>query len=66
MGRRFYYYFCITEYHLRGTISPLESVKNRIKAIILHKRKLTLANKIQKEIIQKAEKQHHYEVYKIQ
>ncbi|MGI2257689.1 hypothetical protein ACRRVD_04145 [Candidatus Cardinium hertigii] len=52
------YFLKIDQYKLAEEIAPLESVENRIRAIILHKRKLDLIHKIKYKLLEDAKKNH--------
>jgi len=54
--RKHTYFFKIDQYKLAQEIAPLEVVEKRIKAIILHKRKLDLINKIKCKLLEDAKK----------
>ncbi|WP_339044064.1 hypothetical protein [Cardinium endosymbiont of Tipula unca] len=55
-GRERIYFLKIDEYKIAPDIAPLELVQERIKAIILHKRRLSLANKIKENLLENAKK----------
>ena len=57
------YYFGIYAYKIADEVPPLIFVKDQIVNIILHKRKVALANKIKENIFQKAEQNNAYTIY---
>jgi len=57
------YYLKIDAYKLIDDIAPIELVKHQIQAIILYKRKLTLANQLKEELLQQAKDKHNYTIY---
>ena len=60
------YKYClkITEYKKTDDIAPLEVVKDQIEDIIINRRKIALANKLEKEVYNEAVKQNTFEIYK--
>lgn len=58
-----YYYFKINEYKRAGNVSPLELVSDQIADIIVCKRKVGLANKIKKDLLQRAKKNDNCVIY---
>jgi hypothetical protein len=50
------YYYClkISDYRLEGSISPLETVQEDIKSILLNKRKFELINELERNIFDDA------------
>ena len=58
-----FYYFKITEYRRVGDISPLAFVSDQIADIIVYKRKIALANKIKKDILQQAKGNNNCVIY---
>ncbi len=57
------YYFKINEYRRVGDISPLAFVSDQIDDIIIYKRKIALANKIKKDILQQAKGNNNCVIY---
>ncbi|MCT4697278.1 MAG: hypothetical protein V3581_03110 [Candidatus Cardinium sp.] len=57
-GRKHIYFLKINQYKLAQEIAPLEAVIDRIRAIILHKRKVDLMNKIKCKLLEDAKKNH--------
>lgn len=62
-GKDRYYYFQINEYKRAGNVSPLELVSDQIVDIIVYKRKIALANKIKKDLLQQAQKNNNCVIY---
>lgn len=60
----FKYFLKISEYKKTDDISPLEVVKDQIVDIIINKRKIALADNLEKEVYNEAEKQNSFEIYK--
>lgn len=56
------YYFKVDEYRISDNISPLEFVKNDIKNIILNKRKVELAQKLEDDVYKQAAEQREFEI----
>ena len=56
VGRHAIYLFKIDQYQASGKVAPLEMVKQRIEAIILHKRRLLLNKEIKRKFLQDAKK----------
>jgi len=59
----FQYYLQIEEYRIHDNVSPLEFVKEDIKNIIINKRKVELAKKLEEEVYEEAYKQDEFEIY---
>ncbi len=57
------YLVSISEYRLKGEAAPVDLVKNRIRDIILNKRKVTLLTRMQEDVYQTALKNNHFEIY---
>ncbi len=57
------YYLNIEEYKISDNISPLEFVEEDIRNIILNKRKVQLAERLEDEVYEQAEQQNDFEVY---
>lgn len=55
-GKKHIYLLKINQYKVAQDIAPLEAVADRIRAIILHKRKLALINKIKYKLLEDAKK----------
>ncbi len=60
---KYLYILKIKEYKISDQISPLEFVKNDIKQIILNKRKVAIANQLEKDVFDRARKTNKYEIY---
>ena len=58
------YFLKIDEYKISDETSPLEFEKDRIKNIIINKRKVALADKLEQEVYERAIKNNEFEVYK--
>ncbi|MBL7861115.1 MAG: peptidyl-prolyl cis-trans isomerase [Cyclobacteriaceae bacterium] len=59
----FLYYLKIDAYKISDNVSPLEFVKQDIKNIILNKRKVELAKKLEDEVYENAAKRQDFEVF---
>lgn len=59
----FKYYFKIEEYKMSDNISPLEFVEDDIRNIIINKRKVQLAERLEDEVYEQAEKENNFEIY---
>ena len=59
----YFYYFKVEDFRLVNDVSPLEFVRNQIMDIIIYKRKIDLANKIKKDILQKSKNSNNCAVY---
>jgi len=57
------YYLKVDEYKISDNASPLEFVKEEIKNIILNKRKVELAKKLEDDVYENAAKRKDFEVY---
>ncbi len=57
------YYLKVDEYKISDNASPLEFVKGEIKNIILNKRKVELAKKLEDDVYENAAKRKDFEVY---
>jgi hypothetical protein len=57
------YFLKIDEYKISDNISPLEFVKEDIKNIILNKRKVELAQKLEQDVYENAVKKNDFEVF---
>lgn len=58
------YFLKLKEFKISDQISPLEFVKDQITTIIINKRKLELANQLEEEIYNRAQKNNDFEIYK--
>lgn len=58
------YFLKVAKYRISDNISPLEFVKDDIRNIILNKRKVELAKKLEDEVYNKAVSSRKFEVYK--
>ncbi|MEZ4947126.1 MAG: peptidyl-prolyl cis-trans isomerase [Cyclobacteriaceae bacterium] len=59
----FLYYLKIDAYKISDNVSPLEFVKEDIKNIIINKRKVELARKLEEEVYEKAAENKDFEVF---
>jgi hypothetical protein len=59
----FLYYLKVDEYKIEDQVSPIEFVRNDIKNIILNKRKVELARKLEDEVYDKAVQNKEFEVF---
>jgi hypothetical protein len=57
------YFLKIDAYNISDNVSPLEFVKQDIKNIILNKRKVELARKLEDEVYQNAAARKDFEIY---
>ena len=57
------YYFRVDEYKLVNDVSPLVLVSDQIADMIIYKRKIDLANKIKKDLFQKAQSNNDCVIY---
>lgn len=57
------YFFHILEYKLQDQVPPLEFVKDEISKIIVNKRRVALAEKLHKEVYNKALENNEFEIY---
>lgn len=57
------YYFKILEYKLQDQVPPLEFVKEEISKIILNKRRVSLAERLHKEVYQRALEKNDFKIY---
>jgi hypothetical protein len=57
------YYLKVDEYKISDNVSPLEFVKEEIKNIILNKRKVELAKKLEDDVYENAAKRKDFEVF---
>lgn len=60
---QYLYFLKIDEYKISDNTSPLEFVREDIKNIILNKRKVELAQKLEQEVYGKAVKEKDFEIY---
>lgn len=60
----FLYFLKVDEYKITDNVSPLEFVRQDIKNIILNKRKVELAKKLEDEVYENAEKRKDFEVFR--
>jgi hypothetical protein len=58
----FHYFLKVEEYRISDNVSPLEFVRDEIKNIILNKRKVELAKKLEDEIYNHASDQEEFEI----
>ncbi len=59
----FKYVLRIKEYKISDQTSPLEFVRNDIKQIILNKRKVAIANKLEEEVFEEAKQSNKYQIF---
>ncbi len=57
------YYLKVDEYKISDNASPIEFVKEEIRNIILNKRKVELAKKLEEDVYENAAKRKEFEVY---
>lgn len=60
---RYLYYLKIKDYKISNELSPLEFVRDQVETIIINKRKIELAARLEKEIYEKAQKSEVFEIY---
>ena len=58
----FLYFLKVNEYRISDNLSPLEFVTDEIKNIILNKRKVELAKKLEDEVYESALEQNEFEI----
>ena len=61
--QNFEYFLYIDEYKIADQISPLEFVQDNIAEIIVNKRKIALANKLETDIYSEAQNNNDFEIY---
>ncbi len=59
----FQYFLKIEEYRIHDNVSPLEFVKEDIKNIIVNKRKVELAKKLEEDVYERATQNNEFEIY---
>jgi hypothetical protein len=59
----FLYYLKVDEYKIEDNVSPIDFVKGDIKNIILNKRKVELARKLEDEVYDQASRNHEFEIF---
>lgn len=59
----FLYFLKIDDYKISDNLSPLEFVKEDIKNIIINKRKVELARKLEEEVYERAAEKKDFEIY---
>nr|PZN57597.1 MAG: hypothetical protein DIU61_01840 [Bacteroidota bacterium] len=57
------YFLKVNEYRVSDNVSPLEFVKDEIRNILLNKRKVELAKKLEEEVYREAEGNKDFEIY---
>ncbi len=57
------YLLKIVDYAIKDEISPLAFVKDRVRSLILHQRKLVITNRLEEELFQRALKEDKFELY---
>ena len=60
---KFKYFLRIEEFRISDNISPLEFVKEDIRSIIINKRKVELAKKLEDEVYERATQNNEFEIY---
>lgn len=60
----FHYFLKVDRYKISDDVSPLEFVRNDIKNIILNKRKVDLAQRLEDDVFEQAENNGRFEIYK--
>ncbi|HYG20025.1 MAG TPA: peptidyl-prolyl cis-trans isomerase [Ohtaekwangia sp.] len=58
------YFFKVEQYRISDNVSPLEFVKDEIRNIILNKRKVELAKRLEDDVYARGEEQEDFEIYK--
>jgi hypothetical protein len=58
------YFFKVDQYRISDNVSPLEFVKDEIRNIILNKRKVELAKRLEDEVYARGVNQEEFEIYK--
>lgn len=58
------YFLKVDEYRISDNVSPLQFVRNDIANIIINKRKVELAKKLDEEVYSKAQQNNEFEIYK--
>ncbi len=61
---KFIYFIKLIEYKISDQVSPLEFIREDIINIVLNKRKIELAKKLEEEIINEAQKNDEFEIYR--
>ena len=61
--KEFKYILRVKEYKISDQTSPLEFVRNDIEQIILNKRKVAIANKLEEDVFEKAKESNKYEIF---
>jgi len=59
----FLYYLKVDEYKIEDNVSPIDFVRNDIKNIILNKRKVELARKLEDEVYDQASQNRDFEIF---
>ena len=59
----FLYYLKVDEYKIEDNVSPIDFVRNDIKNIILNKRKVELARKLEEQVYDQASQNKDFEIY---
>jgi len=57
------YFVNITDFKIKESVSPLSFEKEKIRQIILNKRKLEIINRMRQEIFQAAQMENNFEIY---
>lgn len=59
----FYYFVRITEYKVEGSFAPAEYIEDKIKSIIINKRKINYINRLEADIYNDALNRGHFNIY---
>ena len=60
----FLYFLKVDSYRISDNVSPLEFVRDDIRNIILNKRKVDLAKKLEDEVYKEAQNDDDFEIYR--
>ena len=60
---QFKYFLKVEEYRISDNVSPLEFVREDIKNIIINKRKVQLAQKLEEDLYEKAKTNKEFEIF---
>jgi len=59
----YWYFIHLRDFKIKEDVSPFDFQKERIKSIILNKRKIKLLNSLEEDIYQNAAENNHFEIY---
>lgn len=59
----YWYFIQLKDFKIKEDVSPFDFQKERIKSIILNKRKIELLNDLEENVYQNAAKNNHFEIY---